>query len=352
MDARWVDPARYFVEIIRQYHIYSGVRAATTSEPLLAEQFRGVERLRNGWFKARGRDNTISIVDKDAIKRARPFLRLLGLEVVKEGKNPPRVILNESRYGEEARRQVVAAGLDIAGIADLLNRGQKLTGVLHQFTVPLPLPSTTWMKYILPRAVPNENLYAGILIDHNASMMYVGLLSMDAETRGYLGDNPRLLRDITKSQANTFAAIARSLRIRGGRVEVPGHDTVPGAVRLWEAWVGAPVTDPAQFLDRLLGDPKRAYVYDIYARLDTRALQFAFGCAPGNGPATPAVFRAVADRAAVVDPTYSIEEAPFLRPYADLFDSPTPERWPVRAMRSSGCVSSAPGRSQHSPVRL
>jgi hypothetical protein len=76
--------------------------------------------------------------------------------------------------------------------------------------------------------------------------------------------------------AGPFATTARSLRVKGGRVLVPGG---ADAELLWERVVGAEPTKPAAFARRLFSahEGRIAYLYDLIAHLDDARQRFALG---------------------------------------------------------------------------
>jgi hypothetical protein len=140
-------------------------------------------------------------------------------------------------------------------------------------TVPLPLDPSIWRESILRRDVPDAQLVSAILSDRQTSLLYHGLAALDDETLGWLGPERDLLATLLQ-HAGSFATTARSLRVKGGRVLVPGG---ADAEVLWERVVGAEPGKPAAFARRLFTaqEGRLAYIYDVIAHLDDARQRFA-----------------------------------------------------------------------------
>jgi hypothetical protein len=108
---------------------------------------------------------------------------------------------------------------------------QKSTGKPGE-TVPLPLDPSVWRETILRRQVQNDELIGAILSDRNAALLYHGLAALDDETLAWLGPDRDTLQHLLR-HAGSFAAFGRSIRVRAGRVAVPGgKDMEPSGSRL------------------------------------------------------------------------------------------------------------------------
>ncbi len=143
--------------------------------------------------------------------------------------------------------------------------------------VPSPLPEGTWNALLPPPSKRAGTLVARILMDRQASLLFVGLSTTDGGTRSYLASNPALVDTIYRTpRVAELAAHGRSLRVRDGRVEVPGG---PDAVPLWESVVGEAVARPDRFLLELLGKDsgQAAGLYDVVANLDEGGRAFVLG---------------------------------------------------------------------------
>ena len=180
--------------------------------------------------------------------------------------------------------------------------------------VPLPLTETFWESCILKPRNVRGGVGAAILTDAAVGLMYVGLASTDALTRLYLGGQCDSVSAIARSHAAVFAVVARSVRVREGRVKPPGGEELP----IWRR-LGLSTAAPSQFLATLVSaDAGRlAYLYDTIVQLDPMRQRFALGL---TGPSDPdmntamAVYRVCADS----DPSWSIADRPFTRMAIDV----------------------------------
>jgi hypothetical protein len=175
--------------------------------------------------------------------------------------------------------------------------------------VPLPLPADVWMAWPGTKAEPGAPVLGIILGDRRAALAYYGLCAMDPEMRAYLSahaDARALLFDART--APVVALYGRSLRIIGGRVDVPGGS---GAQAWWEALVGAPVADPVGFFRAVLtrDGGRLALFYDTLAHLDAPRLALAFGGTAPGAARLKALYDASAAALAGWDPV----ARPFIR---------------------------------------
>lgn len=140
-------------------------------------------------------------------------------------------------------------------------------------TAPLPLDPSIWRDTILKRDVPDAGLFSAILSDRRTALLYHGLASLDDETLGWLGPEHEVIEHLLR-HAGVFARGADSLRIKAGRVVVPGGaDADP----VWERVIGAPPANPAAFIRRLFGaaEGRLAFFYETIASLDEPRRRFA-----------------------------------------------------------------------------
>ena len=144
-------------------------------------------------------------------------------------------------------------------------------------TVPLPLDASIWRETLLPRQVADNQIIATILADRNTALLYHGLAGLDDETLAWLGPERDTLRHLLR-HAGTFGAFGPSVRVRSGKILVPGG---PELEPLWQAVVGADPARPAAFVRRLYGDESGllAWFYDTMMNLDEPHLRFATSAA-------------------------------------------------------------------------
>jgi hypothetical protein len=183
--------------------------------------------------------------------------------------------------------------------------------------VPLPLPAEVWLETVFGGGLPAADLGRGILADSRAALLYHGLFALDDETLEYLADTKNGTLIVCLANARVFSKFGRSLRIRDGRVDVPGG---PPAVALWEELLGAPVTDPRGFAARLFSRDRGwlAYFYDVLAHLDPPHLAFTLGLSAPDPDARPARFKALYAATARADPSWVPSDRPFAPPTHDL----------------------------------
>lgn len=133
-------------------------------------------------------------------------------------------------------------------------------------SIPSPLTPRAW-RDLLPVAPTERDTLAALLANRDASLLYLGLMSTDRDTRVYLADRRRLLQQIVRTSAGAFAAFGDALVIRGGRVQLPGGaDAAP----LWTALAGVEATNPELFVPVLfsLDGGRLAYFYRVVASAD------------------------------------------------------------------------------------
>ena len=142
--------------------------------------------------------------------------------------------------------------------------------------VPVPLGADLWSSAIFHRPVQPRELVTAIITDRAASLLCLGLASLDDGTLGFFADHPLLLERIYEKSAPAFAAFSGAVRVHDGRVVPPGGDA---AVALWEAAALEKVTRPDRFIQQLLelNEGRLAYLYDVIGSLDPARRAFALG---------------------------------------------------------------------------
>lgn len=181
-------------------------------------------------------------------------------------------------------------------------------------TAPLPLDPSIWRESILRRDIPDASLLGAILSNRRTALLYHGLASLDDETLGWIGSERGLLGDLVE-RPGTFAATAPSLKIRGGRVVVPGGLEAEAS---WSRVIGATPDEPAAFVRRLFGrsNGRLAHFYDTIAQLDEPRRRFALAL---NEPASSRIDR-VRALARVFERSldeHQLDERPFARQSVD-----------------------------------
>ena len=180
-------------------------------------------------------------------------------------------------------------------------------------TVPLPLDASIWRETILGFPVKDGELAAAILSDRSTALLYYGLSTMDEDTLGWLGPDRETLLHLRR-HAGPFASFGRSVKVRGGRVSVPGGKS---AEPIWAALVGVDPGRPSIFVQRLFrGSGRLAWFYDTIQHLDGDHQQLVFG---GEEPESARIerTRALLDVFESAAPEWQILDRPFVRPTLD-----------------------------------
>ena len=181
---------------------------------------------------------------------------------------------------------------------------------LGAISVPLPLDTSIWRETILGYPIKDSELAATILSDRSTALLYYGLAALDDDTLGWLGPDRETLLYLRRNAA-AFAAFGRSVRIRGGRVTIPGGD---GAEPIWTAIVGADPERPSIFVQRLFrGNGRLAWFYDTIQHLDREHQRLVFGDDDSESVRIERT-RALLDVFESAAPEWKIPDRPFERP--------------------------------------
>jgi hypothetical protein len=144
--------------------------------------------------------------------------------------------------------------------------------------LPMPLSPAVWNQLVFRRAVPPERLFAEILGDERARLLFHGLAGLDPDTRRWLVGQPDLLRWFLASDqaARSFAWFAPALRIRANRLVIPGGEL---GVTRWSTTLGAGSHEPARFIRRLVehNDGRTVGLYFLVAHVEPSRQQFVLG---------------------------------------------------------------------------
>ena len=266
-----------------------------------------LQRLRARWLEARrvGGEVGLRAAAGEGREALEAFLDLFDLRLRRAG-SAWRVVPT----GGEARRRAAADGAAASlgsrpgdgrgavcgtgpgwGSAEVerrLNAGEAIAWDLPESTVSLPLSPRVWLDVVYGEEVGTEaaaeariaargaDLVGRLVTDPRAAQLYVALSGLDDPTLAWLRRSPRTLSLLSGGRLETFARLGRGLRVRDGRVRVPGGD---GAAAFWEDLVDAPVTDPERFVDRLFERSlaRVAHAYDLASRLSGRHRRFVLG---------------------------------------------------------------------------
>jgi len=207
------------------------------------------------------------------------FARAIGAKL-DERDGAYRIALSDGESQRRRQQQVQDAGLDITQLARDFNKGATVTVMMPSDEIPLPLDVEAWTRLVEPTEELSGCLLSALIGGRRASLLYFGLLSLDAPTRAYLASNRPLLEKLLEgSRPGVIATLGRSIRVRSGRVDVPGGAR---AVPLWEALVDRRVSEPERFILELLERDRGrlALLYDTIDHLDPPHQAFALGLPP------------------------------------------------------------------------
>jgi len=184
-------------------------------------------------------------------------------------------------------------------------------------SVPVPLNAALWSERIFRRPVSAPQLFHAIVSDRRAALLAYGLAGLDEATLSFFVDQPALLATIYEQSAPILAAFSDSLRVRDGRVVVPGGDA---AAPLWTAAVGEPPTSAGAFVVALLGqhEGRLAYLFDLIASVERERAAFALGLWIEDERLRVARFTALVNVVIGAYSEWRAREQPFARPINDL----------------------------------
>jgi hypothetical protein len=183
-------------------------------------------------------------------------------------------------------------------------------------TVSLPLPVRLWRTAVLDRRVPDDGLVEALLEDRVASLVCRGLFQLDDPTLRFLAGRPKLVSWIRHSQAGVFSVFAGSLRVRDGRVVVPGGTE---AEPLWAEALGVSPAQAEPFLRELLarGDGRMAFLFHTLDLLEPATQRFALGQAGDDPKSRRQGFRGLATAFGQGPPWWRPEAGAFARALVD-----------------------------------
>jgi hypothetical protein len=183
--------------------------------------------------------------------------------------------IDRSRFVLDVVRVLFTTGLAEGDLKQRENLRAAIAGApsVRGELVPLPLDASIWRESLLDRQVPDDQIIGAILADRRTALLYHGLAGLNDETLAWLGPERDTLRHLLR-HSGAFAVFGPSVRVRAGRIDVPGGaDAEP----LWQALVGADPAKPGAFVRRLFGDDSGvlAWFYDAISNLDEGQMRFA-----------------------------------------------------------------------------
>jgi hypothetical protein len=186
------------------------------------------------------------------------------------------VELADGRRERDVQAALRTLGLDVAGLAARLNQGETVALEVPAARLPLAFTTATWTQVVFERDIPARGLFAELLRDPNALLLWHGALALDPSTRRFLEASPELLRVLHREAAPLFSAYSANLAVRNGRIQLAGGDHVQ---TLWEGLVNESIAAPAAFVRRLFtrDGGRLAVFFDLIQALPAPQRDFATG---------------------------------------------------------------------------
>jgi hypothetical protein len=281
-------------------------------EQLLAD----LDRLRTP--TARGESRlTLAMASAGGAERTalRESLRAAGLRL-REQRGGYVIELEPGRDAAALRERLHKAGIDAEDAAARLAAGEALVLAPPVTPVPMLLSLDVWNS-LLGERVTSDGLFATIVRDRRASLLYYGLQQSTPGTRSYLRTDQRFARWLYENAASAFAAFGSAFEVdANGHVQVPGGSE---GVAVWEDLVGERIAPADRFGRALFGrdDGRLAYLYHTVAVLDGPRQRFALGLWMPDVRERRWEARQLAQAFVATDPQWSLTAVPFLRPAHD-----------------------------------
>jgi hypothetical protein len=196
--------------------------------------------------------------------------------------------------------------------AEQMNLGSNLVAE----TVPVPLPAQVWSDVVFGGRATTQNLLAEILRSRNTALFYYGLFSLDDETRAWLANEHRLIKDLVARYPASFTIAAPGLRVANNQVRPPGGELAAPA---WEGLVGRRTNEPAEFVRALLArsEGRLAYFFGAMAHLSDTQLRFGLNLEGADTDRRVDAARRLYAIFARIAESWKVEERTFWRPTFD-----------------------------------
>ena len=150
--------------------------------------------------------------------------------------------------------------------------------------LPLPLSDRIWIEDVFGGQATPQTLVSAILQSRNAALLYCGLLSLDDDTRVWLGGQRALVAELASRHAAAFLAAAPGLRVTTAGLHLPGGALAAPA---WQALVGRRPDEPADFVRALVAsaDGRLAYFFGMIGQLTPPQIHVVLNLASSDVPA-------------------------------------------------------------------
>ena len=135
----------------------------------------------------------------------------------------------------------------LQALSAALKSGESAAGPFE--TLPLPLTPDVWIESVFGRQATPATLVRSIAESRGAALFYYGLLSLDDDTRTWIGGQRALIADLVTRYPGAFVAAAPALRMTSSGLRLPGG---AAADATWQALAGRKPGDPGSFVRSLL----------------------------------------------------------------------------------------------------
>jgi hypothetical protein len=258
-----------------------------------------------------------TLVERIGAADAGVFAGALGCHLEDQGAGRWRLRPSEDPAVRRRAGWLSDAGVTVEAIVAGLNAGNTMALARPSDSVPLVLSRDAWARLLKPAQPYAGSLFTNLLSDRRGSFIYHGAAALDGPTRAFLEHYPPIVL-YNEMRSPVFAQLGRGLRVAGDRVVVPGGaDAEP----LWEAVVGAPVTDATAFVGNLLEREggRIALLYDALAHSSPEWRAFALGLGVTDTTVRLARFHALVQASSAMLAGWDPRMRPFER---ILFDVP------------------------------
>ena len=135
----------------------------------------------------------------------------------------------------------------LQALSAALRSGESAAGPFE--TLPLPLTPDVWVESVFGRQAAPATLVRSIAESRGPALFYYGLLSLDDDTRAWIGGQRALIADIVTRYPGAFVAAAPALHMTSSGLRLPGG---AAADATWQALADRKTSDPGSFVRTLL----------------------------------------------------------------------------------------------------
>ena len=127
----------------------------------------------------------------------------------------------------------------LQALSAALRSGESAAGPFE--TLPLPLTPDVWVESVFGRQAAPATLVRSIAESRGPALFYYGLLSLDDDTRAWIGGQRALITDIVTRYPGAFVAAAPALHMTSSGLRLPGG---AAADATWQELADRKTSDP------------------------------------------------------------------------------------------------------------